>query len=395
MKPESDSTRVLTPIVVTAALSALATYLLDPDRGRRRRALVRDKVHSAMTDSTDLLDRAARDISFRAQGLRAMALRPFKRNEVPDDLALIERVRARMGRVVSHPHAVQVGARSGRVVLSGPILASEAQALRAAVHSVEGVSEVEDHLVIHERPDSIPSLQGGVPRPGMRPELLQENWSPSLRLAAMVGGGLLALYGMRQRTATRFVLTGVGLGLAARGAANVPLSRVAGVARSDRGIEMEKSIHIEASPEVIYDTWLDCTNFPQFMSHVKEVTDLGEGRTHWIVKGPAGAEVEWDAAVTRDVRPQLIAWQTEPGSLVRHAGVVRFEPDGSGTRVHVKMNYDAAGGVGHLLASLLGRNPGQQMDDDLSRMKIFIERGVPPHDAARPETSQPTTSPLH
>jgi hypothetical protein len=268
MKRESNSSRGLAPIVVGAALSALAMYMLDPDRGRRRRALVRDKVRSAVTGSADWLDMAARDISFRAQGLRAMALRSFRPKEVPDDLALIERVRARMGRVVSHPHALQIGARLGRVVLSGPILASEADALLDAVRSVEGVSEVEDHLVIHERPGSIPSLQGGVPRSEMRAALVQDNWSPSLRFAAMVGGGLLALYGMRQRTATRFVLAGVGLGLAARGAANVPLSRVAGVAR-------------------------------------------------------------------------------------------------------------------------------QQLDDDVDRMNNFIERGLPPHDASRPEASQPQTSPLH
>jgi hypothetical protein len=49
------------------------------------------------------------------------------------------------------------------------------------------------------------------------------------------------------------------------------------------------------------------------------------------------------------------------------------------------MTYDAGGGAGHLLESLLGSDSGQRMDDDLSRMKIFIERGAPPHDAERPQ----------
>lgn len=120
----------------------------------------------------------------------------------------------------------------------------------------------------------------------------------------------------------------------------------------------------------------------------KEVTELGEGRTHWVVKGPAGAELEWNAVVTRAVRPQLMSWRTEPGSLVQHAGTVRFEPDNGGTRVSVKMTYNAGGGIGHMLAALLGSDPRQQMHDDLGRMKILIERGVPPHDAARPETQQ-------
>ena len=68
-----------------------------------------------------------------------------------------------------------------------------------------------------------------------------------------------------------------------------------------------------------------------------------------------------------------------------HAGSVHFEDDNGGTRVSVKMSYNAAGGLGHAIASLLGSDPRQQMDDDLARMKTFIEHGVPPHDAARVE----------
>jgi uncharacterized membrane protein len=46
-----------------------------------------------------------------------------------------------------------------------------------------------------------------------------------------------------------------------------------------------------------------------------------------------------------------------------------------------------AGAVGHGLATLLGSDPKSQMDDDLARMKAFIERGAVPRDAARTRTS--------
>jgi uncharacterized membrane protein len=79
----------------------------------------------------------------------------------------------------------------------------------------------------------------------------------------------------------------------------------------------------------------------------------------------------------------LLSWRTEPGSLVQHAGSVQFETAGGGTRVTVRMTYNAAGGVGHAIATLLGSDPRQQMDDDLARMKVFIETGIAPRDAAQ------------
>jgi uncharacterized membrane protein len=384
----SGSERTFGGLLFGAMLGAVAMYVFDPDKGRRRRAIARDKARSLGGDVVDLVNTAARDVAFRAHGLKAQALRPFRRDGVPDDLVLIERVRAKMGRVVSHPHAIQIGARQGRVTLSGPILGSEVDRLRTAVRSVWGVSEVEDHLAVYPSSDSIPSLQGGGRRPEMRPELLQENWTPSLRVAAILGGTLLASYGTRQRSLAGCALAGAGVALAARGATNLPIGRLAGFAGGRRAIDVEKAIHIEAPPDFVYDMWSDCANFPHFMSHVKEVVDLGEGRTHWVVKGPAGVELQWDAVVTRTVRPGLIAWRTEPGSAVQHAGTVRFDPEDGGTRATVKMTYNAAGGVGHALAKLLGGDPRQQMNDDLARMKMFVERGVPPRDAAQP-TIQP------
>src|SRR5688572_23376529 len=153
---ESKSQRTLRGFLVSAVLGATAMYMFDPDKGRRRRAIARDKVRRLMADSRDLLTAAARDARLRARGLRAHTLRLFKHKDMPgDDLVLIERVRARMGRVVSHPHAVQIGAHAGRVTLSGPILEREVDALLCAVRAVPGVSEIDDHLVAHQDRKSV------------------------------------------------------------------------------------------------------------------------------------------------------------------------------------------------------------------------------------------------
>jgi hypothetical protein len=55
------------------ALGALIMFLLDPSKGRRRRALARDKMHSATLKAHKRIDAKSRDIANRAKGLRAKA----------------------------------------------------------------------------------------------------------------------------------------------------------------------------------------------------------------------------------------------------------------------------------------------------------------------------------
>src|SRR5690606_41858308 len=79
-----------------------------------------------------------------------------------------ERVRAQLGRLVSHPGAITVTAHAGDVTLSGQILAAEHQTLLSAVRAMAGVNRVDDRLQAHESPGNIPELQGGSPSCGRR-----------------------------------------------------------------------------------------------------------------------------------------------------------------------------------------------------------------------------------
>lgn len=54
-------------------LGAALMYLLDPERGRTRRALLRDKVVSLSNQTGDALGKTARDLRNRAQGVIAEA----------------------------------------------------------------------------------------------------------------------------------------------------------------------------------------------------------------------------------------------------------------------------------------------------------------------------------
>jgi uncharacterized membrane protein len=73
----------------------------------------------------------------------------------------------------------------------------------------------------------------------------------------------------------------------------------------------------------------------------------------------------------------LIAWESLPGSQVKQAGFVRFDPNrGGGTRVSVQMEYlPPAGALGHAVAQLFGVDPRQAMNEDLMRLKSLLETG--------------------
>lgn len=161
-----------------------------------------------------------------------------------------------------------------------------------------------------------------------------------------------------------------------------------------RRIATGRSIDIAATPEQVYDAWRDYENFPRFMSRVEEVRALDGARSHWVVKGPAGTDVSWDSVLTAQDRGRLLAWRSEPGGPVDHSGRVELQPTATGTRATVRLAYEAPGGrLGHAAASLFGRNPGQDLDRDLQRMKEHIE-SLHPRGAAGAQPWQGGTSGL-
>jgi uncharacterized membrane protein len=122
------------------------------------------------------------------------------------------------------------------------------------------------------------------------------------------------------------------------------------------------------------------------MSHVREVREVGDGRWHWVVDGPAGAPVEWDSELTQSRENRELAWRSVEGSTVDNGGRVRFEPEGDGTRVHVELQYSPPGGViGEVVAKAFGVDPASEMDDDLGKLASHIVEASAPGEAFRPQ----------
>lgn len=150
-------------------------------------------------------------------------------------------------------------------------------------------------------------------------------------------------------------------------------------AGTDEGIiSTKRSITVVRPVEEVYTFWRNFENFPHFMRHLESVTDIGNGRSHWVAKGPAGKQVQWDAQITEDVANERISWRSVEGSEVYNAGTVRFRPapGNRGTEVRVELEYDPPfGKLGSKVAMLFREEPGQQIQDDLRHFKQVMEIG--------------------
>lgn len=355
-------------LITGVVVGAGAMYLLDPDRGARRRSLLRDQgVHAGHKVGEGLVA-AARDARNRTRGTAAALRARFKADEAEGDV-LHERVRSAIGRMVSHPGAITVIVTGERVTLTGQVLAKEVDTLIRKVRRVRGVAEVRNELEIHRNATRVSALQGSGKR--LDP---QDRWAPTTRLLLGTVGGLLVVKGVRTRGAKGKAFSALGSGLLAGAAGNLGTHRLMG-GQSRKTIEVEKTISLDAPVEQVWDVWSSFENFPRFMTHLREVQRVDEDRSHWVAVGPAGVPVEWDAVVTDWVPQQFLGWSSVEGSEIETSGQVRFRSTSSGqTQLDVRLAYTPpAGAAGHAVASLLGADPKRAMDDDLVRLKSLLE----------------------
>ena len=371
--------RPLLPVVgavaVAAGVGAAVEYVLDPDRGRARRAKVRDKaVHasSAVNNGCRVL---ARDMAGRGRGVVAGARSLVAGRHVADDV-LHERVRAELGRHVSHPHAVHVHVTDGVVTLTGDVLAREERRARRALRRVPGVRQLIGNWTTHTDTTGVSALQGdGRPRvPTI--ELLQEQWSPTARF--LMGTAAVGTWVVSRRTPApvAWALRGAGTAVAARAMTNLPMRRLTGLGAGRHAVELRAAVCVPASPDRVWSVVSDYSVFPMFMPDVRLVNRSEDGQmSEWEIKGPGGLPVRFYASETEREEGRRISWQTRDGELVAHSGTLRLDPlDDGRTRVQVQLAYNpVAGAIGHAVATVLGASPARKLHDDLQRLKTVLD----------------------
>jgi uncharacterized membrane protein len=138
---------------------------------------------------------------------------------------------------------------------------------------------------------------------------------------------------------------------------------------------VERSIRVKAPISTVYDLWRNFANFPQFMQHVEEVRCLDTDcrRSHWKLRGPMGASVEYDATMAQDEPNRTIGWNSTTGEI-QTTGNVTFTELEDNTQVHVILQWSSppGGPAGEALARIF-QNPETMLEEDLQRFKDIAE----------------------
>ncbi len=135
-----------------------------------------------------------------------------------------------------------------------------------------------------------------------------------------------------------------------------------------------KSVIVKGKVSDIYDMWTRFEEFPYFMKYIKSVTMTGPDTSHWVMNGPLGKDIEWDAETTRLEKDRRVAWNSKDNSAIKTSGQVSFRDLGDHqTEVTVMMRYEApAGKVGDAAAKLFA-DPEARAEEDLRNFKAYAE----------------------
>jgi uncharacterized membrane protein len=150
--------------------------------------------------------------------------------------------------------------------------------------------------------------------------------------------------------------------------------------RRDGSIRLTSTIAINQPPSATYEFWRRLENLPRFIRHLETVQEREEGKSHWRLRVPGGAAIEWDAEITQDRPNELITWRSIGGGPVSSEGAVRFlmGPKGDGTLLRVSMRYRARRGALGVprLVTLFGKPGAGVLKQDLRRLKQILETGA-------------------
>jgi uncharacterized membrane protein len=210
------------------------------------------------------------------------------------------------------------------------------------------------------------------------------------RWASLAAASAVMAYGLSRRSVGGLCLMAAATPLAYRGLSGhwprvgdgAPSNGDTRAALSgDGGVVVREAIRLEEPIAEVYRFWRHFENLPRFMKHLERVTELGNGRSHWVACGPGGMRVEWDAEIINEIENKVIGWRSLPGADVISAGSVNFDTvrAGRSTQVSVHLQYaPPAGKAGAWIAKVFGREPSQTIREDLRRLKQLLEAGEIP-----------------
>lgn len=220
------------------------------------------------------------------------------------------------------------------------------------------------------------------------------NVNPYERIASVVGGGLLAIWGLRRFSTASLLAVATGGLLIYRGMTGYsPVYEQAGIntmtlQEEAEAVRAEVAITVDQSRDEVYQYWRDLENLPRFMRHLTSVKQMDEKTSHWEASVTGGmSPVQWDAEITEDEPGERIAWRSLPDATIHNSGVVDFEeaPGERGTEIRAVIEYrPPAGELGASVARFLTPALEQMIKEDVRRFKHVVEAGEIPTSEDQP-----------
>jgi uncharacterized membrane protein len=216
-------------------------------------------------------------------------------------------------------------------------------------------------------------------------ERIKENVGRRERGASTLAGGFMLIDGLRRRGVSGLLESAVGTSLLYRGSTgfcwlynmlNIDTAQEREGREGRPSIRVQRTITIDRDPQTVYSVWRRFENLPRFLHHVESISPLDGKRFRWVVRGPLGRRVEWNAEIVEDVPGHHLAWRSEEGAPLRHSGSIGFLPleGGRATEVKVSLQYEPIrGAFRDVVKKLLGDDPRRQIREDLERFKRVVE----------------------
>ena len=136
-------------LLITIAGTGAAAYFLDPDQGKRRRHLAKDRIGAFFRDRAQKTERAARGAAGYAEGFKERARATVRKEQPPaDDVTLKNKIQTELFRAPDAPKgSVNIDVADGVVTLRGEVERPEqVRDLEAKARSIAGTRDVTNLL---------------------------------------------------------------------------------------------------------------------------------------------------------------------------------------------------------------------------------------------------------
>jgi osmotically-inducible protein OsmY len=141
--------------IFSAAIGAALAYFLDPDRGKGRRAMAKDRLTKTLRQGSESVKDTARYTASKAEGI---SQKVTSRNTIddlePNDPTLVQKVESEIFRDPEVPKGqININAENGVVVLRGQLdNPDQIRRVEESVRAIPGVEGVENLLHLPDAP---------------------------------------------------------------------------------------------------------------------------------------------------------------------------------------------------------------------------------------------------